>query len=95
MEGSLADLIVELGYGCCSSVAECRRALSSLGARELSPAAVARVLAAMVRTHTGLDQSPNFWADKEKPEAIPHTWNVEVFVQTIKEVVSIVIFNLL
>jgi hypothetical protein len=42
----------------------------------------------MVRTHTGLDQSPNFWADKEKPEAIPHTWNVEVFVQTIKELVS-------
>ena len=69
-------------------MAECRRALSSLGTRELSPAAVARVLGAMVRTHSGLDHSPNFWADKEKPEAMPHTWNVDVFVQTIKEVVS-------
>ncbi|CAB3374513.1 Hypothetical predicted protein [Cloeon dipterum] len=84
MDNSLADLIIELGYGCCSSAAECRRQLSSLG-REITSAAIARVLGAMVRTHTGLDKTSNFYADKEKPESIPLTWNVEIFVQAIKE----------
>lgn len=84
MDNSLAELIVELGYGCCSSVAECHRQLSSLG-REITPSAIARVLGAMVRTHTGLDKTANFYADKEKPESIPSTWNVDIFVQAIKE----------
>jgi len=84
MDNSLAELIVELGYGCCASVSDCRRQLSNLG-REITPAAIARVLGAMVRTHSGLDKSANFYADKEKPEAMPLTWNVDVFVQAIKE----------
>ncbi|XP_049786692.1 CCR4-NOT transcription complex subunit 1 isoform X4 [Schistocerca cancellata] len=72
MDGSLADLIMEMGYGFCSSVEECRNNLISLGAREMTPAMTARVLSMMVRTHTGLDeqvglqnlQNPaNYWGN--------------------------------
>ncbi|KAK7790471.1 hypothetical protein R5R35_006209 [Gryllus longicercus] len=111
MESSLADLLMELGYGCCSSLEECRSALVNMGAgREISPAAVARVLGMMIRTHTGLDsvdqvqlQTPtNFWGsgnsgdsssiNKDKGGNVqdgnhPTTWNIEIFVQTLKELV--------
>lgn len=112
MESSLSDLLMELGYGCCASPEECRNALVSMGSgREISPAAVARVLGMMIRTHTGLDsvdqvqlQTPaSFWGsgnagdsasiNKDKggnvPDSnIPASWNVEIFVQTLKELVS-------
>lgn len=101
MEGSLADLIMEMGYGFCSSVDECRNNLVSLGAREISPVLTARVLSMMIRTHTGLDeqvslQNPaNFWgstdtSSKEKGTSESNhlsTWNVEIFVQVLKEMV--------
>ena len=106
LDGSLADLIMEIGYGFCSSVEECRNNLVNLGAREISPPIVARVLGMMVRTHTGLEeqvalqniQTPaSFWSSswesgsKEKGGADvghPSSWNVEIFVQTLKELVS-------
>lgn len=106
LDGSLADLIMEIGYGFCSSVEECRNNLVNLGAREMTPPAVARVLGMMVRSHTGLEeqvalqniQTPaSFWSSsgesgsKEKGAADaghPTSWNVEIFVQTLKELVS-------
>jgi CCR4-NOT transcription complex subunit 1 len=106
LDGSLADLIMEIGYGFCSSVEECRNNLVNLGAREISPPAVARVLGMMVRSHTGLEeqvalqniQTPaSFWSSggesssKEKgatDTSHPTSWNVEIFVQTLKELVS-------
>lgn len=91
---------MELGYGFTSSVEECRSALAGLGAREISPACVARVLAHMARSCNSLDDAgglQSFWgnsastqdANKEKTsESIaPTTWNVEVFVQALKEIV--------
>jgi CCR4-NOT transcription complex subunit 1 len=106
LDGSLAELIMEIGYGFCSSVEECRNNLVNLGAREMLPPAVARVLGMMVRSHTGLEeqvalqniQTPaSFWSSggesgsKEKGTADashPASWNVEIFVQTLKELVS-------
>jgi CCR4-NOT transcription complex subunit 1 len=106
LDGSLADLIMEIGYGFCLSVEECRNSLVNLGACEVSPQAVARVLGMMVRSHTGLEeqvalqniQTPaSFWSSsgdsgsKEKGTAEanqPASWNVEIFVQTLKELVS-------
>jgi CCR4-NOT transcription complex subunit 1 len=106
LDGSLADLIMEIGYGFCSSLEECRNSLVNLGACEMSPPAVARVLGMMVRTHTGLEeqvalqniQTPaSFWSSggdsgsKEKGATDanhPTSWNVEIFVQTVKELVS-------
>ncbi|XP_067012333.2 CCR4-NOT transcription complex subunit 1 isoform X3 [Anabrus simplex] len=114
MESSLADVIMEMGYGFCSSPEECRNSLVSLGARDMAPGTVARIISMMVRTHTGLDdQMPplqniqsqgGFWGSgntsdsKEKNNSNqesghPTTWNIEVFVQTVKELCSNLAWN--
>lgn len=93
---------MELGYGFTSSVEECRSALAGLGAREISPACAARVLAHMARSCNNLDDAgglQSYWgnsgaaqdANKEKSGdgVAPTTWNVEIFVQALKEIVSI------
>ncbi|XP_063227280.1 CCR4-NOT transcription complex subunit 1 isoform X2 [Bacillus rossius redtenbacheri] len=96
--GSLAELMAEVGYSFCSSVEECRANLASVGgARELTPPAVARALAMMARTHSGLEeraplQATPFWGpeptkDKPSSAADPTSWNIEVFVQALKELV--------
>lgn len=54
LDGSLADLVLELGYSFCNSVEECRNNLANFGVNSITPAAVAKVLGVMVRTHTGL-----------------------------------------
>lgn len=95
---------MELGYSFTSSVEECRSALAGLGAREISPACAARVLAHMARTCSNLDDAgglQSFWGNstaaqdssKEKPSesTTPTTWNVEVFIQALKEIVSYLI----
>lgn len=106
LDSSLAELIIEIGYGFCSSVEECRHQLVTLGVRDLGASATAKVLSMMVRSHTGLDDplaNSSFWPQqsggdiggaggKEKSggdgngSGGPITWNVEVFVQAIKEI---------
>lgn len=54
LDGSLADLVRELGYSFCSTVEECRSNLGNFCVTSITPAAVAKVLGVMVRTHTGL-----------------------------------------
>ncbi|KAG7168806.1 CCR4-NOT transcription complex subunit 1-like 2, partial [Homarus americanus] len=54
LDGSLADLVLELGYSFCSTVEECRNNLANVGVSSITPAAVSKVLGVMVRTHTGL-----------------------------------------
>lgn len=107
MDGnSLVDLIMELGYGFTSSIEDCRSALASLGAREISPAIAARVIAHMARSYTGLDDAgslQSFWgssattqdSNKEKSSdgSTPSTWNIEIFVQTLKEIQSTLSWN--
>lgn len=94
---------MELGYSFTSSVEECRSALAGLGAREISPTSTARLLAYMARTCNNLDDAgglQSFWgnsaasqdSNKEKSDnAPPTTWNVEVFIQALKETVSLCI----
>ncbi|XP_033331917.1 CCR4-NOT transcription complex subunit 1 isoform X4 [Megalopta genalis] len=107
MDGnSLVELIMELGYGFTSSVEECRSALAGLGAREISPACAARVLGHMARTCSNLDDAgglQSYWgnsgatqdANKEKSadNVPPITWNVEVFIQALKEIQSTLSWN--
>lgn len=86
LETSLADLVAEIGYGLTSSVEECRGNLVKLGGREVSPAVIARVLTVMCRTHSGLEDSLNV----QTPGGFSkggegRAWNVEVFVQALKE----------
>lgn len=100
---SLPDLIMEMGYSVCSSLEECRRNLISVtsGCNPsiiFGPKSVAKVLSMMIRTHTGLDsQLPlPYWhddnSDMEKLSSNSNnstTWNIEVFVKTIKELVCL------
>lgn len=85
-----------MGYSACSSVDECRRNLLSATsgctpAITFGPESIAKVLSMMIRTHTGLDSQLSYWpednADVDKISSTSSTWNVEVFVQTIKELV--------
>ncbi|XP_011168409.1 CCR4-NOT transcription complex subunit 1 isoform X1 [Solenopsis invicta] len=103
---TLVELIMELGYSFTTSIDECRSALTGLGAREISPACVARVLSQMARSCSNLDDAGGlqaFWgnstasqdSNKEKPadSTIPTTWNVEIFVLTLKEIQSTLSWN--
>uniref|UniRef100_A0A286X8U4 CCR4-NOT transcription complex subunit 1 n=1 Tax=Cavia porcellus TaxID=10141 RepID=A0A286X8U4_CAVPO len=100
MESSLADFMQEVGYGFCASIEECRNIIMQFGVREVTAAQVARVLGMMARTHSGLtDGIPlqsisapgsGIWSDgKDKSDgAQAHTWNVEVLIDVLKELVS-------
>ena len=57
MDGSLADMMQEMGYGCCASMDECRKSLVQFGANSLTASAVAKVIGMMARTHTGLTEN--------------------------------------
>jgi len=100
LDTTLADLVMEIGYGFTNSVDECRNHLVTMGAGSMTAGAVARVLSMMVRSHTGLNNA--FWAGttdpappKDKPPEPPQPsgWNVEVFVQTLKDMVPSLQWN--
>ena len=93
---------MEMGYSVCSSLDECRRNLLSVAdgcipSITFGPESIAKVLSIMIRTHTTLDsQLPlSHWLnnkvdhDTEKVSSSGKsiTWNIEVFVNTIKELV--------
>lgn len=95
---------MEMGYSVCSSLEECRRNLLSVTngcvpSITFGPESVAKVISMMIRTHTGLDsQLPlPYWTeddsdhDTDKISSNSITWNIEVFVNTIKELVIFVI----
>lgn len=94
---SLPDLILEMGYSACSSIDECRRNLLSVtngcvSSITFGPESIAKVISMMIRTHTGLDSQIPFWPDNgdhdmDKISSNSTTWNIEVFVNTIKELV--------
>ncbi|GCB68586.1 hypothetical protein scyTo_0015232 [Scyliorhinus torazame] len=100
MDSSLADFMQEVGYGFCTNAEECRQIILQFGVREVTASQVARVLGMMARTHSGLTDgislqsisapSSGIWSDgKDKSDsAQAHTWNVEIFIDVVKEVVS-------
>lgn len=107
LDPSLADLVMEMGYSICSSLEECRRNLLSVISGSSSsvifgPLSIAKVLSMMIRTHTGLDSQSNltYWPgdnatnhDQDKTSNNCTTWNVDVFVHTVKDLVLIYYFN--
>ncbi|XP_060254344.1 CCR4-NOT transcription complex subunit 1 isoform X14 [Ovis aries] len=107
MESSLADFMQEVGYGFCASIEECRNIIMQFGVREVTAAQVARVLGMMARTHSGLtDGIPlqsisapgsGIWSDgKDKSDgAQAHTWNVEVLIDVLKELLSFIQHSLI
>ncbi|XP_066592088.1 CCR4-NOT transcription complex subunit 1 isoform X2 [Prorops nasuta] len=98
---ALAESIIELGYEFTSSVEECRTALAGLGAKEITPACVARVLSYMARRCGNVNDyvlsllrfTGSHDNTKEKSVDGNTTWNVEVFVQALKEIQSSLSWN--
>lgn len=82
---------------CIRSLEECRNSLMQFGARELTPVSVARVLSTMAQTTSGLtDQigvqtlgTSGPWNDsKDKADMLgPGSWNVDIFVQVVHDLV--------
>ncbi|XP_072518976.1 CCR4-NOT transcription complex subunit 1 isoform X3 [Salminus brasiliensis] len=97
MESSLAEFMQEVGFGFCASVDECRNIILQYGVREVTASQVARVLGMMARTHSGVSDGisiqtisapgSGIWSDgKDKSDGSqPHTWNVEVLIDVVKE----------
>lgn len=98
MEDDLADLIHEIGYSSCASVDECKNTLIHFGVQDITPSSVARVIGMMVKTVFGLGEHvtiQNYGSSSVSLDKLglseltpgPATWNVEVFVQTLKEMI--------
>lgn len=100
MEDDLADLMLEIGYSSCASVEDCQDTLTNFGVQDITPASVARVLGMMVKTVFGLGEHvivQNYGNSSVSLDKLglseltpgPATWNVEVFVQALREVIPL------
>ncbi|GBP76975.1 CCR4-NOT transcription complex subunit 1 [Eumeta japonica] len=99
MDNSLVEIIRDIGYSFTSSVEECKSHMVNFGAREPNAVDVAKIISMMVRYQATMQDGPqiqtpgNFWTSHDtKKDSITHghcdSWNAEVFVQTLKELVS-------
>lgn len=90
----MADIMKELGYGCSTGAPHCNEVLSLFS--PLTEAKVSGVLATIARTHTGLDDNENFYSlfcsamgNSTTSETLcVGSWNVDVLVDSIKQLVS-------
>ncbi|CAM4904070.1 unnamed protein product [Rotaria socialis] len=96
MDGTLSDVILEMGYDFTSSIEHCRNALVHFGLQELKPSTIARILSAMIKTHSGLNENTSIY-DSNGVEMIANsdksstpTWNVDTFVIAINDLVPTV-----
>jgi CCR4-NOT transcription complex subunit 1 len=64
MDNSLADIILEMGYNFTLSVENCRNALVHFGLQELKPSIIARMISAMIKTHSGLNENTHIYVNK-------------------------------
>ncbi|XP_063970716.1 CCR4-NOT transcription complex subunit 1-like isoform X2 [Lytechinus pictus] len=96
MDGSLAELMQEMGYSCCATVEECHKTLVQFGINGLTAGNVAKVIGMMARTHTGLmDNLPlqsvsgaSVWSDgkdKQDQSGQLSTWDVDTFIKVVRE----------
>jgi hypothetical protein len=104
LENSIAEQFVELGYGVTSTKEDCKVNLIKLGVPErVTPRAVARVLAMMVRTHSSggeqlslqnLRSTSSLWNDEKKGDgSASQSWNIENFVYALHEIVCFSLTN--
>ncbi len=64
MDGSLADIILEMGYNFTTSIENCRNVLVHFGLQELKSSTIARILSAMIKTHSGLSETTHIYVNK-------------------------------
>ncbi|KAJ0100167.1 hypothetical protein Patl1_19850 [Pistacia atlantica] len=94
-ETSMADIMRELGYGCTFNSSHCKEVLSLFS--PLTEVTLSRILSTIARTFVGLEDNQNSYSTF--CSAIGSTassdlngfssWNVDVLVNSIKELVSI------
>ena len=70
MDGQLSDVILEMGYDFTASVEDCRNALVQFGLQELKPSTIARMLSAMIKTHSGLNENTRIYVNKHSKNLI-------------------------
>ncbi|XP_060561916.1 CCR4-NOT transcription complex subunit 1-like [Ruditapes philippinarum] len=95
LDASLADMILESGFACTSTIEECRNILLQFGQRDISPSVVAHVLGMMAKTPSALSDQPgqgsvapgSGWGDMKDKMDQPgvNMWNVENFVQVVQD----------
>lgn len=97
MEGNMCEIIEELGYTCMTTKDDCRETLLNFGIAALNATNVAKVIALMARTLSGLEGSGglqnfgnNLMSSLDNP---PQSWNVDVFVEVIKELAPALNWN--
>lgn len=66
MDGILSDVILEMGYDFTASVDVCRNALVHFGLQELKPSTIARMISAMIKTHSGLQENTRIYVNITK-----------------------------
>lgn len=93
-EMSMGDVMKELGYGCTVDTSQCKEILSLF--LPLTEITLSRILGTIARTHAGLEDSQNTFSTfnlalgcstlSDLPPL--SSWNVDVLVKTIKQLVS-------
>lgn len=95
-ETSMADIMRELGYGCTLNSSHCKEVLSLFS--PLTEATLSRILSTIARTFVGLEDNQNSYLTFCSAIGSTATsdlngfssWNVDVLINSIKELVSIV-----
>ncbi|XP_052210992.1 uncharacterized protein LOC127813907 isoform X2 [Diospyros lotus] len=90
-EMSIADIIKELGYGCTSSVSQCKEMLSLF--LPLTEITISRILGTVARTHMGLEDNHNAFSTfcsalgtgnlADLP--LLSSWNIDVLIDSIEQ----------
>lgn len=92
---SLPDIITELGYGCASDIAHCKDILSQF--EPLDDMGISKLLGAVVCTRIGVGETQNtysiFLSAFANSQTIDTsqltTWNIDVLLDSINEIVSL------
>ncbi|KAI4996557.1 hypothetical protein ZWY2020_051477 [Hordeum vulgare] len=92
-EISMADIVIELGYGCTVDSTQCKEILSTF--QPLDDVAISKLLGAVIGTQNSLGEAHNTYATfvsairnthlSESPQLT--TWNTDVLVDSINELV--------
>ncbi|XP_058085160.1 uncharacterized protein LOC131232729 isoform X2 [Magnolia sinica] len=90
-EMSMADIMMELGYGCTVNASHCKGMLSLFS--PLNEATLSRILGTIARTHSGLEDSQNTYStfcsavgsSSAADSSCLNSWNVDVLVDSIKQ----------
>ncbi|GAB2287059.1 hypothetical protein Dimus_039804 [Dionaea muscipula] len=93
-ERSMADVMKELGYGCTIDMSKCKEVLSLF--LPLTEKTLSRIIGTITRTHAGLEDYQNTFsvflaANGSGPTgdlASLSSWNIDVLIESIKELVS-------